>query len=214
MSENNLKCFTIGHSSHPPEKLISLLTVHNVKILVDVRSSPYSQYVPQFNRELLELDLKNCGIRYVFLGDGLGARHANSSLYFQEKAVPDFRLVRKTELFQRDLRELLNVIKQGDNASLMCAEKDPFDCHRFVLVSYALRKEGVTVLHILEDGSLITNDQLEERLIAKYKINYQQGDLFSKQLTREDAVEEGYVLRNKDIGYAQEAPRNDNGEYE
>ncbi len=213
MSENNYKCFTIGHSNHPPEKFSSLLKAHDVKILVDVRSSPCSQYVPQFNRELLERDLKNCGVRYVFLGDGLGARHTNPSLCFKEKAVPDFRLVRKTDLFRRDLQVLLSLIRQGDNVSIMCAEKDPFDCHRFVLVSCALQKEGVAVFHILEDGSLITNDQIEERLIGKYKINYQQGDLFSKQLTREDAIEEGYVLRNRDIGYAQEAPRNNNGGY-
>ncbi|MDD5270558.1 MAG: DUF488 domain-containing protein [Candidatus Omnitrophica bacterium] len=213
MSDNNIQCFTIGHSNHPTEKFISLLKAHNVKILVDVRSSPYSQYVPQFNRELLDRDLRNCGIRYVFLGEGLGARHTNPSLCFKDKAVPDFRLVRKIDLFQRDLRGLLDLIRQGGRVSIMCAEKDPFDCHRFVLVSYALQKEGVPVFHILEDGSLIANDQIEERLIGKYKINYQQGDLFSKQLTKEDAIEEGYVLRNKDIGYAQEQPRNNNGGY-
>jgi hypothetical protein len=90
----------------------------------------------------------------------------------------------------------------------MCAEKDPFDCHRFALVSHALSKQGVEVKHILEDGNLISNDQVEDKLIPKYKINYQQGDLFSKALTREDAIEKGYVLRNKDIGYAKEEPKN------
>jgi len=207
MLDNNLKCFTVGHSNHQFDKFIELLKKNNIDVLVDVRSSPYSQYVPQFNKELLEKDLKNNGVRYVFLGEGLGARHTNPDLCFEDKGVPDFRLVRNMDVFKRDLMELINLIKQGHNVSIMCSEKDPFDCHRFVLVSYALSKEGVTVKHILDDGSLISNNQVEDRLIGKYKINYQQGDLFSKQLTREDAVEEGYVLRNKDIGYAKEAPK-------
>ncbi len=211
MLNNNLKCFTIGHSNHQFDKFLDLLKKNNIDILVDVRSSPYSQYVSQFNKELLEKDLRNNAIRYIFLGEGLGARYTNPNLCFEDKAVPDFRLVRNTDIFKRDFMKLINLVKQEYNVSIMCSEKNPFDCHRFVLVSYALRKEGVEVKHILEDGSLISNNQVEDRLIGKYKINYQQGDLFSKQLTREDAIEDGYVLRNKDIGYAQETTKSIHG---
>ena len=34
-----------------------------------------------------------------------------------------------------------------------------------------------------------------------------------RQITKEDALEEGYVLRNKDIGYAQESLLNKEGNF-
>ena len=204
----NIRCFTVGHSNHSTEMFIDLLKRHQIKVLVDVRSSPYSQYVPQFNREILEKDLGRQGIRYVFLGRGLGARHNDPTLFFEDKLVPDFRLIRETEIFNNDFKELLSLIKSNERVSIVCAEKDPFDCHRFVLVSYALKKSGIEVNHILADGSLMFSSVLEERLLVKYKINYKQVELFSAQATKEDAVEEGYVLRNKDIGYAKESLEN------
>ena len=61
---NNI--FTIGHSTHPIDTFLELLHQHGVTAVCDVRSSPYSKFNPQFNREDLKLRLSECGIKYVF----------------------------------------------------------------------------------------------------------------------------------------------------
>ena len=66
--------FTIGHSTHSWEKFLELLRQHRIEAVADVRSSPYSQFNPHFNRESLQLALPQQGISYVFLGEELGAR--------------------------------------------------------------------------------------------------------------------------------------------
>jgi uncharacterized protein (DUF488 family) len=50
--------FTIGHSTHSLEKFLELLRQHRIEAVADVRSSPYSQYNPHFNREPLQLALR------------------------------------------------------------------------------------------------------------------------------------------------------------
>lgn len=59
--------WTIGHSNHPLEKFLALLSQHHIEVLVDVRSSPYSRYAAQFNREAIDLPLQRQAIQYLFL---------------------------------------------------------------------------------------------------------------------------------------------------
>src|SRR5439155_1421893 len=68
--------FTVGHSNGPVEALIRLLEMHRITAIADVRSSPYSRYAPQFNREALHPLLTASGIQYVYLGAELGARRS------------------------------------------------------------------------------------------------------------------------------------------
>lgn len=201
MESNNLTCYTIGHSAHNTEDFISLLKKHDIRYVVDVRSSPYSKHVPQFNRELLKKDLEISGLGYIYLGEFLGARYTDHALFFDGKEMVDFEKVSKTPGFKQGINRVVEGLKKGYKLALMCAEKDPFDCHRFVLVSHHLSKEGVQIQHIREDGRLESNDDLETRLLHKYKINYQQVTLFDEALTREQAIEKAYIERNKDIGY-------------
>jgi hypothetical protein len=73
--------FTIGHSTHSWEKFLELLRQHRIETVADVRSSPYSQFNPHFNREPLQLALRQQGISYVFLGEELGARRSEPECY-------------------------------------------------------------------------------------------------------------------------------------
>ena len=157
--------------------------------------------MPQFNRELLKNDLEESGIEYIYLGNHLGARQTDPYLFFYDKQIVDFEKFSKTPVFKQGLNRLFEMLTKGFKLALMCAEKDPFDCHRFVLVSHNLSKAGVQVEHILEDGRLESNDALEMRLLHKYKMNYQQVTLFEKAMTKEQAIEKAYIERNKDIGY-------------
>jgi len=73
--------FTIGHSNHDLEAWLALVRRHQIQVVVDTRSSPYSKYVPQFDRELVQRSLEQAGVRYLFLGDDLGGRPANPAYY-------------------------------------------------------------------------------------------------------------------------------------
>jgi uncharacterized protein (DUF488 family) len=180
--------------------LAGLLKLHGIDLLVDVRSVPYSRYNPQYNRENIKAFLVQNGIAYVFMGASLGARYQNRELYFSDRETADFRKVRETAVFKRGIEKIINGIRKGRKTCLLCSEKDPFDCHRFVLVAYALVKKGVDVRHILEKGELISNDILEERLLQKYKIEYGRITLFGLPVSKEEAIDEAYERRNRDIG--------------
>ncbi len=196
--------YSIGHSDHSMDGFVALLNKHRIGCIVDVRSSPYSKRIPQFNRELLKIDLKERRIDYLYLGDKLGGRYSGPGLLFEDKQV-DFEKVRKSRRFIEGLDELIALAKGNKPVALMCAEKDPFNCHRFVLVSRALSLKGVEVRHILEDGNFIANEELDKKLLNKYMRGYGQGDLFEKAKTREEALAEAYRLRNRDMGYKNEA---------
>src|SRR5688572_26950999 len=73
--------FTIGHSKHPIERFIALLQQHDIEVIADVRSTPFSRFNPQFNRATLETSLRDTGIEYEFLGEKLGARSKDPGCY-------------------------------------------------------------------------------------------------------------------------------------
>lgn len=63
-----------------------------------MRSSPFSRFNPQFNREPLEHYLKSNGIGYVFLGKELGARSDDRSCYDHGRV--QYSRLAQTALFQ------------------------------------------------------------------------------------------------------------------
>jgi hypothetical protein len=135
------------------------------------------------------------------LGDRLGARQAAPELRYPGSSLVDFKKVRATAAFPAGIDQVIEQVRRGHRLALLCAEKDPFDCHRFVLVSYALAKRCVAVSHILAGGETVSNELLEEKLLATCKINFQQPCLFDKPGTRADALEQCYDRRNRDIGF-------------
>ncbi|NJL18902.1 MAG: DUF488 domain-containing protein [Bdellovibrionaceae bacterium] len=169
----NSPVFTIGHSTHSTEKFLELLRLHDIEVLGDVRSSPYSRFNPQFNRETLQQSLKEQGLLYVFLGKELGARSEDKSCY--ESGRVRYDLLSRTALFQSGLERVI----QGSaryRVALMCAEKEPLECHRTLLVARALDEKGVPVYHIHADGHLETHTDAMERLVEL--ANLPQFDLF------------------------------------
>jgi uncharacterized protein (DUF488 family) len=144
--------FTIGHSTHQQERFISLLSLHGITALCDVRSKPYSRVNPQFNREELKKALPVQGIEYLFLGDELGARSDDPACYENGKVQYD-RLAH-TEIFQRGLTRIQAGMGKGFRIALMCAEKEPLECHRTILVARHLAELGIDVQHIHANGKL------------------------------------------------------------
>jgi uncharacterized protein (DUF488 family) len=186
--------YTIGHSKHPIERFVALLQQHGVDALADVRSTPYSRFNPQFNREKLQASLAAAGIRYVFLGEELGARSKDTSCYDEEGRVSYARLAR-TAPFRTGIERLLTGMQQH-RIAIMCAEREPLDCHRTILVSRELERAGVPVTHILQDGSLEAHRQTMTRLASDLKLASM--DLFR---TPDELIEDAYEKQGSRIAY-------------
>lgn len=183
--------YTVGHSNHAIAHFLQLLQGSGVNLLADVRSTPYSRFNPQFRRDSLIAALGQHGIEYLFLGEELGARSKDPSCY--EDGRVSYRKLAATELFQRGIDRLLAAAKTH-TVAIMCAEKDPLDCHRTILVARELVSRGESVAHILASGEVAPHDVVMQQLRDKLKIEPQ--DLFG-----EDADEQAYELRGRQIAY-------------
>lgn len=160
--------FTIGHSTHSIEDFINLLKLHNINYIMDVRSIPYSKYIPHFNRESISSTLTNQNINYKFLGDVFGAKVKDITLY-NEDGVLDFDKVRQTPKFITLVDNLILGINQGNKICLMCSEKDPTQCHRSIMISRSFYDKDIQIAHILSNGSIMSQDNLHQNILSKCK---------------------------------------------
>jgi uncharacterized protein (DUF488 family) len=189
-----LKLYTIGHSNHSTENFIGLLLRHDITAVCDVRSQPYSNFNPQFNRENLQKELKQSCIAYVFLGRELGPRSDDPACYIDGKV--HYNLLAATDIFRQGVARLLKGA-QSHRIAMMCAEKDPIMCHRMILVCRHIRAEAVQIMHILEDGTLELLADSEKRLMRLLKIPQLQ--LFESE---EDLVNRAYDIQGEKIAYS------------
>ncbi len=191
-----LELFTIGHSIHSVETFVDLLKMHGVTALCDVRSSPYSRYTPQFNRESLKNELAKHHIIYLYLGTELGPRSSDPTCY--ENGKVQYNRLAGKDIFQQGLDRLRKGMMTY-RIALMCAEKDPLTCHRMLLICRNLRGDDIVIRHILEDGSLEDNRDTEMRLMKQLKID--PADLFS---TEADQIRRAYNLQGEKVAYTLE----------
>jgi uncharacterized protein (DUF488 family) len=144
--------FTVGHSAHSFERFADLLKMHKIQVLVDIRSAPYSRFAPQFDREILQRALRECAVKYLFLGEELGGRPKNQAYYDAEghalysRMTSDPGFTTGIERLERGVAEF--------RIALMCGEEDPAHCHRRLLVARVLIESGHEILHIRGDGRL------------------------------------------------------------
>lgn len=197
MSISPNSILTIGHSTHSPEAFLALLRRHKVEAIADVRSSPFSRFNPQFNREVLERCLKENGIHYVFLGRELGARTDDPACY--EHGRVQYTRLAQSPHFRRGL-ERVEQGAQRYRIALMCAEKEPLECHRTLLVARALAEHGQSVQHIHGDGRLESHEAAMERLLDVVGVPKQ--DLFR---SRKDLVTEALARQEQHVAYVDES---------
>src|SRR5687768_18024136 len=156
-----MQIYTIGHSNLSEEEFVRRLQEHGVEALVDVRSSPYSQYSPQFNRDTLATTLEGCGIEYAFAGEYLGGRPKDPSLYRSGELpigkgnnyleLVDYEKVAQQPYYQKGIARLLQIAGEKRTA-IMCSEEDHAHCHRQHLIAQTLLDRNVEVLHIRPEG--------------------------------------------------------------
>lgn len=184
--------FTIGHSTQTWDQFLALLLQHRIEAIGDVRSSPYSARFPHFTRELMDRALRAAHIRYVFLGDELGARRTERDCYID--GVARYDRIARTSAFGAGLDRVRKGVANF-RLALMCAEKDPLECHRTILVCRQFRHD-LTIQHILSDGGLESHADAEARLLAEEKVP--DDDLYTP---REELIAQAYDRRGGKIAY-------------
>ena len=199
--ENKPIIYTVGHSTHQLDYFLELLKEYGVTCLIDVRSVAASSHNPQYNQKTLKNFLKSNLITYLHFAEEFGARHTNPDLLDDEGKV-EFAKVRKSWVFKNGVERIWQGINKGFVISLMCSESEPFDCHRFSMISIALDKDGFDVKHIMKDKSLKTNADLENQLLKKYDEKLPKPDMFNLNVTLDDQLNEAYRLRNKEIAFS------------
>jgi uncharacterized protein (DUF488 family) len=163
MASADLTIHTIGHSDHTVEDFVDLLKRYNITLVVDVRSQPYSRWVHQFNRELLMRDLQDAGIAYRYMGNSLGGKPADLSLYDPGEERPDYQRFEQHPDYQAGIVELLTLARTA-NAAVMCSEGDHLHCHRHLLIAQTLMERGICVYHIQTDGTAVPGSLIPRQL--------------------------------------------------
>ncbi len=188
---NRFNLYSIGYATKPIQTFIAQLQQYKIQAVADVRSVPYSKAFYDYHREALAETLKKNSIHYVYLGEELGPRSKVDAHYDQCGQVQFDRLA-QSELYQQGVARLQTGLGKGMNIALMCAEKDPADCHRSLLIGYDLkRKLGLELAHITHDGNIETQQQMENRMAELHGVA---GDLFA---TPEQQAELGCEIQTK-----------------
>ena len=190
---------TIGHSTHALDAFTALLHRHHVTAVADVRSAPYSRFNPQYNRKPLTEALKVQGIWYVYLGRELGGRSDDPDCYEDGRVCYD--RVAATKSFRNGLDRVMDGATRH-RIALMCAEKEPLDCHRTLLVARALDERGIDVAHIHADGVAESHKAAMDRLLDIQKLP-REGDLTG---TRAKLLDEAIARQAQRVAYVGDKP--------
>lgn len=198
-----IEIYTLGHSNYPFDKFIEILKKYDINCVVDIRSTPYSKYNTQYNKEFLHETLKNLGYTYIYMADEFGAKR-KTKVSYNDEGYADFDKVILEDEFKRGIERLKVGCSKNYKIVLLGAMQEPIRCHRAILLGKELIKAGFDVKHIMHKGDLKVQSELEEQLLEKYFEDRNQltiDSLFGNAISREDMIKEGYKLANKEIGY-------------
>ena len=154
---------SIGHSNIPAERFIALQHEAGVKTIADVRSTPFSRFCPWFSAKNLAPLLAKAGIAYSSYGAELGGRPSDPALY--RDGVADFEAMARQPAFHAALDRLIAEAARSP-LCMMCSEREPLECHRCLLLARALAARGLTIGHILHNGTIEPHAVTEQRLVA------------------------------------------------
>jgi uncharacterized protein (DUF488 family) len=163
MSSRAFDLLTIGHSNLPIEAFLVLLRDAGVTAVADVRSQPFSRRFPWFSEKRLRQSLDSEGIAYVPMGEALGGRPRDPALFCD--GVADYEAMAAVPEFRAGIERVVEATGR-QRLCLMCAEREPLDCHRCLLVAPALAARGLDLGHILHDGTILSHQAIEQRLLA------------------------------------------------
>lgn len=192
--------YTIGYSGFSIDDFVATLKEHNISLVVDVRSSPFSEHYPEYNRDILENYLKTYNIYYRNYAVAFGARQKDRN-YYHKDGYLDFERFLNSEPFKQGVEKLCNSMKQNYTFALMCAEKDPICCHRAILVARAFYEKGYKVIHLLPNGIAMTQEEINERLLEIHFPNRNQISFIEEAEDDATQLKKAYEKQNEKIGY-------------
>jgi len=169
---------TVGHSTRPLADLISLLTAHEVRHLIDVRTVPRSRHNPQFNGETLPAALQTAKIAYSHFAGLGGFRHAkpdSRNMGWRNASFRGYADYMQTPAFAQNLKSLMDLARQ-ERVVLMCAEAVPWRCHRS-LIGDALMVHGFHVEEIISQTRCQTHTLTPFAAVAGTTITYPLPDM-------------------------------------
>jgi uncharacterized protein (DUF488 family) len=190
--------FSIGHSNIPAERFAAMLQDAAVTAVADVRSVPNSRWFPWFSQKALAAQLAGIGIAYTGMGDTLGGRPRDGGLY--RDGVADYEAMAREREFQTALDRLQGAVAHS-RICLMCAEREPLDCHRCLLVARHLAARGLAIGHILHDGTIESHAATEQRLLA---LEGEDSGLFAAG--QDDRLAAAYRHRAHAVAFRQKVP--------
>lgn len=155
--------YTIGHGRLTVSDLMRFLAVNIINTVVDVRSVPYSRFTPQFNKKKLERVFPDCDIEYRFAGEYLGGFPGGKKP--ESRAKTDWEALAATDRFKRGIRRLKE-LAETRKIVLLCAEEDPHRCHRHHMISPALLKAGIRVIHLRHNGQKEAASEIQDSLFG------------------------------------------------
>lgn len=162
---SNIPIYTIGYGNRSMQEFIKLLKQHNISYLIDVRSSPYSRFNPDFSKEALARLVKQSGMRYVFMGDTLGGRPNDSTCYVDGQV--DYTQVREKPFYRQGIARIRTAWEKQLRVALMCSEAKPYECHRGKLIGNTLIEQEIAVAHIDEKGNLMEQQEINRKLTGE-----------------------------------------------
>ncbi len=192
--------FSIGHSNIAADRFVAMLHAAGASAVADLRSTPVSRFCPWFSAKNLAPLLAHDGIGYLPYGDALGGRPREASLYCD--GIADYEAMARQSEFQAGLERLIADAAHNratGRLCLMCAEREPLDCHRCLLVGRALAARGFAVGHIRHDGAIEPHIATERRLLELAGDGGDDGDLFAPG--QDEGLAAAYRRRARGVAY-------------
>ena len=186
--QDSIPIYTIGYGARDLAGFLETLKAHDIAYLLDVRSTPYSRFKPEFSKDALSQALREAGIHYLYLGRQLGGQPEDPSCYVDGKV--DYAAVRQLPAFREGMDRLEQAYWQGRRVVLMCSEGKPELCHRSKLIGQSLAELAIPVLHIDENGHLLTQAEVIERLTGGQLNLFGEPDFTSRKRYELDEAED------------------------
>lgn len=156
--------YTIGYVEYETmDSLIQALKKYEIACLIDIRSNPHSVFKKEFDKENLMEKLPKAGIHYRSFAREFGARRMDC---LGEDGAVDFEKIAVSPEFLEGIEKLKKGLEKEIKIVLMCAEKDPGNCHRGILIGKYLTDIGIEVKHIISPDKIITQQEMEVEAIG------------------------------------------------
>lgn len=145
-----MRVLTIGYGGCTAGQILRDLQAQGATHLVDVRTTPSSRRHPDFDSAVMHGWLRQAGVQYVYLGDGFGGHPPGVARAGGRPIAASW----ENRPAVRQALAAVTALAEAAVPVLMCAERDPDECHRSWVVAPLLERFGIEVWHILGDGTL------------------------------------------------------------